>query len=256
MGTTGLPFDDVRRSLRNDSNLNDNETDTPNLRLDRSRLHRAGVPEVVFAEHKSADAVSAGLRGLAEANGRALASRCSQSTVDRVHELLSDEFDIHHCEVARTIVVAQPGATVRLTGGQIGVFTAGSSDAPFAAEAAVMAQEMGVTVKQVRDVGVAGIHRLVEPLENLIREGVDAIVVAAGMDGALPSVVAGLVAVPVIGLPTSIGYGYGGQGVGALMSMLQSCAPGLVVVNIDNGVGAGASAALIANRAAAARSER
>jgi NCAIR mutase (PurE)-related protein len=115
---------------------------------------------------------------------------------------------------------------------------------------------MGVEVTQVRDVGVAGIHRLVEPLERLISEGADALVVAAGMDGALPSVVAGLVAVPVIGLPTSVGYGYGGQGVGALMSMLQTCAPGLVVVNIDNGIGAGATAALIANRVAEARNGR
>jgi NCAIR mutase (PurE)-related protein len=116
-----------------------------------------------------------------------------------------------------------------------------------------MAGEMGATVREVADVGVAGLHRLVAPLERLANDGVDAIVVAAGMDGALPSVVAGLVDVPVIGLPTSIGYGYGGGGVAALMSMLQSCAPGLAVVNIDNGIGAGAMAALIANRAAIAR---
>jgi NCAIR mutase (PurE)-related protein len=95
----------------------------------------------------------------------------------------------------------------------------------------------------------------VEPLEHVIAQGVDAIVVVAGMDGALPSVVAGLVAVPVIGVPVSTGYGFGGEGTAALGTMLQSCAPGLVVVNIDNGVGAGATAALIANRAAAARAD-
>jgi pyridinium-3,5-biscarboxylic acid mononucleotide synthase len=256
VGTKSLPFDDVRRSLDNASNISKDESFAPNLRLDRSRLHRAGIPEVVFAEHKSADAVAAGLIGLAEANGRALASRCPQSTVERVREMLGDAFDFYHCDVARTLVVAQPGEVPQLTGGRIGVMTAGSSDAPIASEAAIIAQEMGVAVTLIRDVGVAGIHRLVEPLETLIAEGVDAIVVAAGMDGALPSVVAGLVAVPVIGLPTSVGYGYGGQGVGALMSMLQTCAPGLVVVNIDNGIGAGASAALIANRVAAARNER
>jgi pyridinium-3,5-biscarboxylic acid mononucleotide synthase len=137
----------------------------------------------------------------------------------------------------------------------VGVITAGSSDAPIAVEASLMAREMGIEVTIVRDVGVAGIHRLVEPLEQLMAEDVDAIVVAAGMDGALPSVVSGLVPVPVIGLPTSIGYGYGGEGVGALMAMLQSCAPGLAVVNIDNGIGAGATAALIANRAAAMRTK-
>jgi NCAIR mutase (PurE)-related protein len=113
-----------------------------------------------------------------------------------------------------------------------------------------MASEMGANVMTFWDVGVAGLHRLMQPLSALSAANVEAIVVAAGMDGALPSVVAGLVDVPVIGLPTSVGYGFGGQGVGALTTMLQSCAPGLVVVNIDNGIGAGATAALIANRAA------
>jgi len=110
-------------------------------------------------------------------------------------------------------------------------------------------------VVQAWDVGVAGLPRLVGPLAAMGGGGVDALVVAAGMDGALPSVVAGLVDVPVIGLPTSVGYGVGGNGVGALYAMLQSCAPGLAVVNVDNGIGAGAMAALIANRAAAARGD-
>jgi NCAIR mutase (PurE)-related protein len=117
-----------------------------------------------------------------------------------------------------------------------------------------MALEMGATVLEAWDVGVAGLHRLVAPLERFTAAGVAVIVVAAGMDGALPSVVAGLVDVPVIGLPTSIGYGLGGDGVAALSTMLQSCAPGLVVVNIDNGIGAGATAALIATRAARSES--
>ena len=116
-----------------------------------------------------------------------------------------------------------------------------------------MAREMGVDVLRASDVGVAGLHRLVQPLREIVTAGVDCIVVAAGMDGALPSVVAGLVDVPVIGLPVSVGYGYGGNGEAALMTMLQSCAPGITVVNIDNGIGAGSTAALIANRMAAAR---
>jgi NCAIR mutase (PurE)-related protein len=115
---------------------------------------------------------------------------------------------------------------------------------------------MGCKVLAHYDVGIAGIHRLLEPLREIVTNEVSAIVVVAGMEGALPSVVRGLVAVPVIGVPTSTGYGYGGQGHGALMTMLQSCAPGLTVVNIDNGFGAGATAALIANRVAAARSMR
>ena len=133
------------------------------------------------------------------------------------------------------------------------MLSAGTSDVPMAAEAALIAEEMGVTVLTAWDVGVAGLHRLVAPLQQFAEADVDAIVVAAGMDGALPSVVSGLVDVPVIGLPTSIGYGLGGQGLGALTTMLQSCAPGLVVVNIDNGIGAGSTAALIANRAARLR---
>jgi NCAIR mutase (PurE)-related protein len=113
---------------------------------------------------------------------------------------------------------------------------------------------MGCTVHTAYDVGVAGLHRLFEPLSALLGETeVDVLIVAAGMDGALPSVVSGLVDVPVIGLPTAVGYGLGGDGVAALYAMLQTCAPGMSVVNIDNGIGAGAVAGLIANRAAAAR---
>jgi pyridinium-3,5-biscarboxylic acid mononucleotide synthase len=244
------PFDDVRHSL---DGVGAGEADQLNIRLDRTRAHRAGVPEVVYAERKSAEAVVEGLRGLVEANGRALASRCPEATIAWIESELGDDFEIEVSHEAKALVIAKPGISPPATGGRVGVITAGSSDAPIAVEAAVMAREMGVEVTIVRDVGVAGIHRLVEPLEQLMAEDVDAIVVAAGMDGALPSVVAGLVPVPVIGLPTSIGYGYGGEGVGALMAMLQSCAPGLAVVNIDNGIGAGATAALIANRAAAMR---
>ena len=132
--------------------------------------------------------------------------------------------------------------------------TAGTSDVPVAEQAAVVAREMGCEVELVADVGVAGLHRLFPPLQKMLEVGVDVMVVAAGMDGALPSVVSGLVDVPVIGLPVSTGYGFAGQGVAALLSMLQTCAPGLTVVNIDNGVGAGATAGLIANRCARARS--
>jgi hypothetical protein len=135
------------------------------------------------------------------------------------------------------------------------VITAGTSDAPWAEEAALLCREMGCQVYSVHDVGVAGIHRLWAPLHQLLEEvKVDVLIVAAGMDGALPSVVSGLVDVPVIGLPTSVGYGFGGKGEAALLSMLQTCSPGMAVVNIDNGIGAGAIAGLIANRMAAARS--
>jgi NCAIR mutase (PurE)-related protein len=110
---------------------------------------------------------------------------------------------------------------------------------------------MGCEVATLYDVGVAGLHRLLDPLRDLISSDVGALVVCAGMDGALPSVVTGLAPIPVIGVPTSVGYGVGGRGIAALLAMLQTCAPGLTVVNIDNGIGAGATAALIANRLAA-----
>jgi NCAIR mutase (PurE)-related protein len=131
----------------------------------------------------------------------------------------------------------------------VGLLTAGTSDIPVAEEAALVMEHMGCRVERGYDVGVAGLHRLAEPLARMVKSGVDVLVVCAGMEGALPSVVTGLVDVPVIGVPTSTGYGLGGDGTAALLSMLQTCSPGLVVVNIDNGVGAGATAALIARGA-------
>ncbi|MFN3336117.1 MAG: nickel pincer cofactor biosynthesis protein LarB [Thermomicrobium sp.] len=157
-------------------------------------------------------------------------------------------------ESGRTVVLWYEGTVPTPSGGRVGILTAGASDRPAAEEAQLVAEELGCTVRVVHDVGVAGLHRLVPALEELIVAwDADVLIVAAGMDGVLPSVVAGLVDVPVIGLPTPIGYGFGGGGVAALQSMLQTCAPGLVVVNIDNGVGAAAAAAKIANRCAALR---
>jgi len=223
------------------------------VQVDAHRQARKGVPEVVYAAGKPPHLTVAAVRGLLERvpSGRVLVSRASADVV----ALLETEF--------AHVAVAPSGGTVLVTyagarpppdsGGVVGLLTAGASDAPSADEAAWVAREMGCRVVRADDVGVAGLHRLEAPLHQLREAGADAIVVAAGMDGALPSVVAGLVDVPVIGLPTSVGYGLGGGGVAALLSMLQTCAPGLVVVNIDNGVGAGATAALFANRVAAAR---
>jgi len=152
-------------------------------------------------------------------------------------------------------IVRDPGHKApSQTGGRVGVITAGTSDQPVAEEATLVLREMGCSVTTAYDVGVAGLHRLFDPLRRLLGEAqVDVIIVAAGMDGALPSVVSGLVDVPVIGLPTSVGYGLGGQGEAAILTMLQSCSPGISVVNIDNGVGAAAVAGLIAVRCARAR---
>lgn len=250
----GGPFDDLRAALREShQNAAGGSGDDGPFRLDPGRERRTGIPEVVHAERKRPDDVVEALRGLAAATGRAMASRCPAETMTLIRDRLGAKYEVEVYDRPRVVVVAAAGTMIVPSGGRVGVIAAGTSDLPIAAEAALMAREMGATVDEVSDVGVAGLHRLVAPLERLLAAGVDVLVVAAGMDGALPSVVAGLVAVPVIGLPTSIGYGFGANGVGALTAMLQSCAPGLSVVNVDNGIGAGATAALIANRVAAAR---
>jgi pyridinium-3,5-biscarboxylic acid mononucleotide synthase len=248
------PFGDLRRALRR---LPDDQEEGlrsgPRVRADPNRQRRTGIPEVVHAENKPAGDVADALRRLVAAHGRALASRLPEASVAEIRSALEPELVVEEHRPARALVACRPGWPRPARSGRIGVLSAGTSDVPVAMEAALMAEEMGSRVLTAWDVGVAGLHRLVEPLERFAAEDVDAIVVAAGMDGALPSVVAGLVDVPVIGLPTAIGYGFGAAGVGALTTMLQSCAPGLVVVNIDNGIGAGATAALIANRAASGR---
>ena len=249
--TLERPFDDLRAALGSPRG-GDDDPGTP-VRLDPNRLARTGIPEVIMAERKPPETVVAALRAQVAFAGRALASRVSPDSAEVIVAALADSHDVMVDPIARAVVVALPGSTVTMTGGIVGVVAAGTSDRPIAAEAALMAAEMGATVREVHDVGVAGLHRLLGPLERMLEDGVDVLVVAAGMDGALPSVVAGLVPVPAIGLPTSVGYGHGGGGTGALTTMLQSCAPGLAVVNIDNGIGAGATAALIANRAAAGR---
>jgi len=236
---------------------------TPNDPIEESRgfavpdFHREGrngIPEVILASHKTAEQSLAIARAFLERTGRAILSRVGPELETRLREEFVDRAELEWIESARAAVLRRPGFSVNQTGGRVGVLSAGTSDIPVAEEAALLCRETGCIVHTAYDVGVAGLHRLFGPLHEILDEkSVDVIIVAAGMDGALPSVVAGLVDVPVVGLPVSVGYGLGGNGVAALYAMLQSCAPGLSVVNIDNGVGAGAVASLIAKRAAAAR---
>ncbi|HEX5502023.1 MAG TPA: nickel pincer cofactor biosynthesis protein LarB [Thermomicrobiales bacterium] len=219
-------------------------------RVDVGRAARKGVPEVVYAAGKTPAQVVAIVREILAHADRAVASRLTEEQHGALGEAAADaDWAIARRAGCPTAVVSRPDAAAPPARGHVGVISAGTSDIPAADEARAMAEAMGCRVSAVYDVGVAGLHRLFGPLGRLFAEGVGALIVAAGMDGALPSVVAGLSPVPVIGLPTSIGYGAGGQGVAALLSMLQSCAPGLAVVNIDNGIGAGAMAALIARAA-------
>jgi NCAIR mutase (PurE)-related protein len=217
-------------------------------RLDLGRHARSGRPEVVYAAGKSAEQVVAIVGRLVAERGQAVVSRVSEAQFAAlVADVATPEVVVERRANYPTAIVRRADFAVVPTGGHVGILTAGTSDLPAADEARVMAEAMGCRVSLVADVGVAGIHRLFEPLGALLADDVGALIVAAGMDGALPSVVAGLAPVPTIGLPTSVGYGAGGGGVAALLSMLQTCVPGLTVVNIDNGIGAGATAALIAN---------
>lgn len=241
------PFNELRTALDADQA---GESEVDGVRADTGRLARCGVPEIVYCRGKSIASIASACARLAGSSSRVVATRCDLGTGKSVRELLNGQrLSVWYDDEASALVVAGPAAQEASDGGVVGLLTAGTSDWPVAAEARLIAREAGCAVHVFRDIGVAGLHRMVKPLESLIELDVDAIIVAAGMDGVLPSVVAGLVDVPVIGLPTSTGYGHGGAGEGALTTMLQSCAPGIAVVNIDNGVGAGAMAALIARRA-------
>lgn len=213
-------------------------------RIDISRVQRTGIPEIIFAAGKSSDEVADIAMAYATAKDFALISRAREEDAEELKKRLDEykDFEVDYNQVARTILVKRRGYTFEQRG-KIGIIAAGTADIPVAEEARIVAEVCGCEVLKAYDVGIAGIHRLAAPLEELVNEDVTAIIVVAGMEGALPSVVAGLVDVPVIGVPTSVGYGLGGKGIAALLSMLQSCSPGLAVVNIDNGVGAGTFAA-------------
>jgi pyridinium-3,5-biscarboxylic acid mononucleotide synthase len=215
-------------------------------RLDLDRLRRTGDPEVVLASHKTPEQTVASLRALADAHpGRAiLATRCDE----RTRAACRREFPAAAVDDTGRTVVLGPLPEPR---GAVAVATAGTSDLPVAREAVVTAEVFGVTATMIPDIGVAGLHRLLAEVDTL--SAADAIVAIAGTDGAMPGVIAGLVGTPVIAVPTSVGYGTGLGGIAALLTMLNACAPGLTVVNIDNGFGAAAAAARIARRAGAPR---
>ncbi len=219
-------------------------------RIDANRDCRKGIPEIILAEGKAtAEVVAISLKMLSE-SGRVIISRCDEKQVRAIKKAAPKDAVQQIYSKARMIVMKKKTFAIKPTGGKIGLLTAGTSDIPVAEEAKVIAEEMGCTVFVAYDLGVAGIHRVMQPLKELIKQDVDVIIVVAGREGALPSVVAGMVDVPVIAVPTSNSYGFGEKGLGTLMAMLQSCSLGLAVVNIDGGVAAGAVATLIANRAA------
>jgi NCAIR mutase (PurE)-related protein len=208
--------------------------------LDLGRAERRGYPEAIYCEGKTPDQV-AGIAATVRARPDlvTLFTRAGQAHAEAVLGALPDAFHDHAAGL-----LAWPPEPVTPSGGRVVVLAAGTSDLPVAREALLTARYLGRPAELIVDVGVAGLHRILARLDVLRAARV--IVVAAGMDGALPSVVAGLVAAPVVAVPTSVGYGAAFGGVAALLTMLNSCAPGVAVVNIDNGYGAGHLAAQIA----------
>ncbi len=217
-------------------------------KIDINRRKRRGIPEVIFAETKSLDEIKKILKAVLEKTNSVVVSRIKKEDYSKI---------ISFCKRLKIKIKTGKNSSslllfkkqIKFHGGTVGIITAGTSDIGVAEEARLMCEAMNCKCITTYDVGVAGIQRIFPKLKEMIENEVDCIIVAAGMEGALPTLVASLVDIPVIGLPTSVGYGYGEKGIAALASMLQSCSLGLSVVNIDNGIAAGAIASNIANRA-------
>ncbi len=207
--------------------------------VDTHRALRRGFPEAVYCAGKTDAQVAAILARLHKTHATVLATRIRPTTATAVAARLG-RAKVHEFPEARMLVV---GAFKKPRRGRVALVTAGTSDIPVAEEAAVTAEAMGHRVDRIYDVGVAGVHRLLDKRARLERARV--IVVVAGMEGALPSVVSGLVSKPVIAVPTSVGYGASFDGLAALLAMMNACSPGVAVVNIDNGFGAGYLAAML-----------
>ena len=210
--------------------------------VDTHRELRQGFPEVIFAEGKSSEQVAAiAQEMITTTTSPVIATRVPEETAT----LLTERFAtaIHH-PVARIVVIREAADQAEL--GTVTIVTAGTSDLPIAEEAAVIADTLGASVDRIVDVGVAGLHRILRVQDRL--HSADVVIVVAGMDGVLPSLVGGITAAPVIAVPTSVGYGASFDGLAALLTMLNSCAAGVTVTNIDNGFGAAVAAIRILNR--------
>lgn len=241
-------------------------------KFDNNRKIRTGFPEAILAQGKDYNDLLAIIKGYFDNkkkndfNNSIIITRLDNDKYDKLKvdlAYLNEKFDFEYNYKAKILIISNKIINNETNGDEInngsdndfdsnenskkiGIITAGTSDIPVAEEAKVIVEQGGCKAITSYDVGVAGIHRLFPQIAKMIEEGVCVIIVCAGMEGALPSVVAGLVDVPIIGVPTSVGYGIGGKGKSALYAMLQSCAPGLAVVNIDNGFGAGVFALTIA----------
>ena len=217
-------------------------------KFDAKRSDRTGFPEAVFSLGKDYEDLITIIRNYLErSDDDLIITKLSSERYERIIEDLGEDSFIFDYNKRAQILIIRKEITKKDPIAKIGIMTAGTSDINIAEEARVILEEGGCEVITSYDIGVAGIHRLFPQIAHMVSEGVRAFIVCAGMEGALPSVVAGLVDVPVIAVPTSVGYGVGEGGRVALDSMLQSCAPGIAVVNIDNGFGAAVFALTIVN---------
>jgi len=216
-------------------------------KIDINRRKRKGIPEVILAETKSLDEIKKIIKITLEKTNSVMVSRIKSEDYPKIISFCKRlKIKIKDGKKSSSLLLFKK--PIKLYGGNVGIITAGTSDIGVAEEARLMCEAMNCKSISSYDVGVAGIQRIFPILKEMIEKEVDCIIVAAGMEGALATLVSSIVDIPVIGLPTSVGYGYGGKGIAALASMLQSCSLGLSVVNIDNGIAAGAIAANIANR--------
>ncbi|WP_188206886.1 nickel pincer cofactor biosynthesis protein LarB [Alkalibacillus aidingensis] len=209
-------------------------------KLDHNRSSRTGFPEVIFGESKTAEQIIKLLKSFMMTTNRVLVTKVNS---EKAEEILDQIDELRYDEPSETLVWKKAEDSLYQFPGYVAVISGGTSDIPVVNEASITAELFGCKVKIINDIGVAGIHRLFNHLDTI--KNATVVIAVAGMEGALPSVVAGLIDRPLIAVPTSVGYGANLGGVSALLSMLNSCSPGISVVNIDNGFGAGYNAALI-----------
>lgn len=217
-------------------------------RFDLGRKLRRDVPEIIYGEGKNPGLLVNLVKKIVDKTNRAIISRLTDEQSRLLEKTLKKDFDIYMNSIGRIAVVRRKGFKVSVLPCKVGIVTAGTADISVAEEARVIVEEMGCRTVTIYDAGIAGLHRSIEAAKRLKEEDVDTAIVIAGMEGALPSLIASLLDIPIIGVPTSVGYGIGGKGKAAIFSMLQACPLGLSIVNVDNGVGAGVIAALIARR--------
>lgn len=215
-------------------------------KIDTGRSPRKGIPEIILAEGKSPQQVVKIAKKMFSTSNKVIISRIDSFHIKAIQKAFSKK-SIMYNELAHAMVISSNTKKSKLFG-HVAIITAGTADIPVAEEAKVILDAVDCKTTIYYDVGIAGIHRLFDSLSSVIQEDVDVIVAVAGREGALPSIIAGLVDIPVIGVPTSIGYGYGDKGIAALMSMLQSCALGIATVNIDSGIAAGVLASIIVKK--------